>query len=126
MDTAARHLERDGVNGALTWTSKYGSVVAGAFDMISVDGLNEAGLAGHVWLAESDYGTPDSSRTQLGQAVWMQYFLDNFATVDEVAAWVQSTDVQVVQMIDPTGGKPPAIRLALGDATGDSCIIENR
>ena len=126
MDTAARHLERDGVNGALTWTSKYGSVVAGAFDMISVHGLNEAGLAGHVWLAESDYGTPDSSRTQLGQAVWMQYFLDNFATVDEVAAWVQSTDVQVVQMIDPTGGKPPAIHLALGDATGDSCIIEYR
>jgi choloylglycine hydrolase len=56
----------------------------------------------------------------------MQYFLDNFATVDEVAAWVQSTDVQVVQMIDPTGGKPPAIHLALGDATGDSCIIEYR
>lgn len=101
--------------------------MAGAFDMISVHGLNEAGLAGHVlWLAESDYGTPDSSRTQLGQAVWMQYFLDNFATVDEVAAWVQSTDVQVVQMIDPTGGKPPAIHLALGDATGDSCIIEYR
>jgi choloylglycine hydrolase len=62
VDTAARHLERDGVNGALTWTSKYGSVVAGAFDMISVDGLNEAGLAGHVlWLAESDYDATGDS-----------------------------------------------------------------
>lgn len=60
--TQPRHLGRDGVNGALTWTSKYGSVVAGAFDMISVDGLNEAGLAGHVlWLAESDYDATGDS-----------------------------------------------------------------
>lgn len=60
--TQPRHLERDGVNGALTWTSKYGSVVAETFDMISVDGLNEAGLAGHVlWLAESDYDATGDS-----------------------------------------------------------------
>lgn len=115
----------DGVEGQLTWTSKYGSVVAAAFDMISVDGLNDAGLAGHVlWLAESDYGTPEADRTKLSQAVWMQYFLDNFATVAEAVAWVKETNVQVVQMMDPTGGKPPAIHLALDDATGDSAIIE--
>lgn len=115
----------DGVQGKLAWTSKYGSVVATAFDMISVDGLNEAGLAGHVlWLAESDYGTPDDSRPQLSQAIWMQYFLDNYSTVAEAVEWVKTSDVQVVQMMDPTGGTPPAIHLALNDATGDSCIIE--
>lgn len=115
----------DGVQGKLTWTSKYGSVVATAFDMISVDGLNEAGLAGHVlWLAESDYGTREDSRTQLSQAIWMQYFLDNYATVAEAVEWIEKADVQVVQMMDPTGGAPPAIHLALDDATGDSCIIE--
>ncbi len=115
----------DGVQGKLTWTSKYGSVVATAFDMISVDGLNEAGLAGHVlWLAESDYGPQDDSRTQLSQAIWMQYFLDNYATVAEAVEWIEKSGVQVVQMIDPTGGTPPAIHLALDDATGDSCIIE--
>lgn len=115
----------DGVQGKLTWTSKYGSVVATAFDMISVDGLNEAGLAGHVlWLAESDYGPQDDSRTQLSQAIWMQYFLDNYATVAEAVEWIEKSDVQVVQMIDPTGRTPPAIHLALDDATGDSCIIE--
>ena len=115
----------DGVQGKLTWTSKYGSVVATAFDMISVDGLNEAGLAGHVlWLAESDYGTPDDSRAQLSQAIWMQYFLDNYSTVAEAVEWIEKSGVQVVQMMDPTGGKPPAIHLALDDATGDSCIIE--
>lgn len=121
-----RGVERDdGVNGDLTWTSKYGSVVAAAFDIISVDGINEAGLAGHVlWLAESEFGEPDESRTRLSQAIWMQYFLDNFATVAEAVDWIEDTDVQVVQMNDPTGGKPPAIHLALDDATGDSCVIE--
>ncbi|PFG20040.1 linear amide C-N hydrolase [Serinibacter salmoneus] len=115
----------DGVEGTLTWTAKYGSVVATAFDIISVDGINEAGLAGHVlWLAESDYGTLDPERTSLSQAVWMQYFLDNFATVAEAVAWVEENDLQVVQLADPTGGNPPAIHLALDDATGDSAIIE--
>lgn len=124
--TQPRGITRDdGVDGKLTWTSRFGSLVATAFDMISVDGLNETGLAGHVlWLAESDYGTPDAARTQLSQAVWMQYFLDNFSTVAQAVQWVEETDVQVVQMIDPTGGKPPAIHLALDDATGDSCIVE--
>ncbi len=115
----------DGVSGKLQWTSKYGSVIATAFDIISVDGINEAGLAGHVlWLAESTFGTPDPDRTQLSQAIWLQYFLDNFATVADAVAWVEQTDVQVVQMDDPTGGGPPAIHLALDDATGDSAIIE--
>ncbi|MGV0782287.1 linear amide C-N hydrolase [Mycolicibacterium peregrinum] len=115
----------DGVSGKLTWTSKYGSVVATAFDITSVDGMNEAGLAGHIlWLAESTYGEPDDSRTQLGQGIWLQYFLDNFATVAEATAWIAETDVQVVQMDDPTGGVRPGLHLALDDATGDSAIIE--
>lgn len=118
-------IRDDGVAGKLRWTSRYGSVIATAFDIISVDGINEAGLAGHVlWLAESTYGTPDDSRTQLSQAIWLQYFLDNFATVAEAVAWIADTNVQVVQMADPTGGEPPAIHLALDDATGDSAIIE--
>ena len=115
----------DGVNGDLTWTSRYGSVVATVFDIFSVDGMNEAGLAGHIlWLAESDYGTPDTSRTQLSQAVWLQYFLDNFSSVAEAVDWIEQSGVQVVQMNDPTGGVPPTIHLALDDAKGDSCIIE--
>lgn len=121
-----RGIERDdGVERELTWTSRYGSVIATSFDIISVDGINEEGLAGHVlWLAESDYGKPAEGRTKLSQAVWMQYFLDNFATVAEAVDWAEKNDVQVVQLQDPTGGKPPTIHLALDDATGDSAIIE--
>jgi len=115
----------DGVGGRLTWTSKYGSVIAAAFDLTATDGMNEKGLAGNIlWLAESTYGEPDESRPQLSQAVWLQYFLDNFATVAEATAWIGDTDVQVVQMDDPTGGARPGLHLALNDATGDSAIVE--
>ncbi|OUC77603.1 linear amide C-N hydrolase [Gordonia lacunae] len=124
--TQPRGISRDdGVQGELTWTSKYGSVIAAAFDIISVDGINEEGLAGHVlWLAESTYGERDASRPALSQAIWLQYFLDNFANVAEAVQWVQDTNVQVIQMPDPTGGNPPTIHLALDDAGGDSAIIE--
>lgn len=124
--TRPRGISRDdGVKGELTWTSKYGSVIAAAFDIISVDGLNEVGLAGHVlWLAESTYGEYDESRPALSQAIWLQYFLDNFATVADAVEWIEKTDVQVIQMPDPTGGTPPTIHLALDDAAGDSAIIE--
>ncbi|MGN5239289.1 linear amide C-N hydrolase [Rhodococcus sp. SJ-3] len=121
-----RGIERsDGVGGNLTWTAKYGSVVAGAYDMMTVDGMNEAGLAGHIlWLTESTYGTYDKSKPALSMAVWMQYFLDNFATVDEAVAWIDRTGVQVVPLGDPATGEVPAVHLALDDATGDSAVIE--
>lgn len=121
-----RGIDRtDGVGGALSWTAKYGSVIAGAFDLMSVDGVNEAGLAGHIlWLAESDYGTHDASTPALSMAVWLQYFLDNFATVAEAAAWIERTQIQVVPLADPGTGEVPAVHLALDDATGDSAIVE--
>ncbi|QIK64479.1 linear amide C-N hydrolase [Leucobacter viscericola] len=121
-----RGVERnDGVTGHMTWTAKYGSVVAAAFDMITVDGMNEVGLAGHVlWLAESVYGSFDESRPALSQAVWLQYFLDNFSTVADAVAWVEDNGVQVVQLADPESGEVPALHLALNDAIGDSAIFE--
>ncbi|MGX1688602.1 linear amide C-N hydrolase [Microbacterium sp. NPDC055442] len=121
-----RGLERtDGVNGDLTWTAKYGSVVATAFDLIACDGMNEEGFAGHIlWLAESDYGTPGPTDTQLSQAVWLQYYLDNFATVAEAVEWTNQSQVAIAQLFDPTGHLVPTLHLAINDATGDSAIIE--
>ncbi len=118
----------DGVKGALRWDSKYGSVIAAAFDMTSTDGMNEAGLGGHLlWLAESTCSAIDDldpSRPALSQAMWLQYMLDNFATVAEAVAWIEGHGVQLVQMPDPTGGQAPTLHLALDDATGDSAIVE--
>lgn len=121
-----RGVERtDGVNDALTWKSKYGSLVATAFDLIGTDGMNEEGFAGHIlWLAESNYGKPDANATQLSQAVWLQYYLDNFSTVAEAVEWTTTSGVEIAQLFDPTGHLVPTLHLAINDATGDSAIIE--
>ncbi|PSR69751.1 choloylglycine hydrolase [Nocardia sp. MDA0666] len=121
-----RGIERDDrVRGKLRWMAKYGSVVSGVYDILSADGINEKGMAGHVlWLAESEYGEPDDSRPQLAMSVWLQYYLDNFPTVAAAVDWTRQNDPQVVPMTDPTGGSHPAIHLALDDASGDSVILE--
>ena len=121
-----RGVERtDGVHGNLTWTAKYGSIIATAFDLIACDGMNEEGFAGHIlWLAESDYGKPKPTETQLSQAMWLQYYLDNFATVAEAVEWTNKSKVKIAQLFDPTGHLVPTLHLAINDATGDSAIIE--
>ncbi len=121
-----RGVERvDGVFGELTWTSKYGSLVATAFDLIATDGMNEKGFAGHIlWLTESDYGKPSPEGTWLSQSVWLQYYLDNFETVEQAVRWTESTQVGISQLFDPTGHLVPTLHLAINDATGDSAIIE--
>ncbi len=121
-----RGIQRDdGVESKLRWSAKYGSVAVTALDLMTVDGMNEAGLAGHIlWLAESDYGVYDSARPVLAQSVWLQYFLDNFATVADAVAWARSNQLQVFQLTDPSSGETPAIHLALDDASGDSAIVE--
>ena len=64
-------------DGHLEWTSAHGSVVAACFDMMTADGVNDAGLAGHLlWLAEADYGQRDPQRPALPLSMWLQYFLD--------------------------------------------------
>ena len=110
---------------ALTWTSSFGSVVVTSFDLMSVDGLNTQGLAGHIlWLTEADYGTPDRDRTGLPLSMWLQYFLDNFATVADAVAWIDAVRPQIIPMVNPLDGSTPTLHLALDDATGDSAIIE--
>ncbi len=121
-----RGIKRDDrVAGKLQWTAKYGSLIAGVYDLLSTDGLNERGLGGHIlWLAESDYGTPDDSKPQLAMSVWLQYYLDNFETVAEAVAWTESAQPQIVPIADPTGHSNPALHLAIEDASGDSAIFE--
>jgi penicillin V acylase-like amidase (Ntn superfamily) len=120
-----RGIERGSSAGRLSWKAKHGSLVAACFDMMSVDGLNEAGFAGHIlWLAEADYGARDEARPALPLSMWLQYFLDNFETVADAVAWVEETKVQLIPIDDPATGEPPTLHLALDDATGDSAIIE--
>ncbi len=123
-----RGIERDGAAGenSIRWTSKYGSVGVSGWDIGIADGMNEAGLfANLLYLVETQYPTPDISdfRQPLSLSLWAQYFLDNFATVSEAIAAMESEPFYVVPSVSPDG-KPGTIHLSLSDAAGDSAILE--
>lgn len=133
-----RGLERSGAAGqypSLEWTSKYGSVIASAFDddkekASTTDGVNEKGLAANVlWLAESKYPTtaPTAQKPGLSIAAWAQYVLDNFATVDEAVKALQAEKFTLVTKKLPLPNNKDGeatLHLSLSDSSGDSAIIE--
>ena len=123
LPAGLRHSGAVAVN-PLTWTSKYGSLVAGAYDQASIDGMNEAGLvANTLYLSVMDPGPRDPKRPGLSVAAWTQYVLDNFATVDEAVAALGKGDIQVLVTVLPDGEKGVG-HLAISDPSGDSAIFE--
>jgi penicillin V acylase-like amidase (Ntn superfamily) len=109
----------------ITWTSHYGSIVATVFGAVATDGMNTKGLAAHIlWLDEANYGARDKAIPGLSLALWAQFYLDNFATVDEAIRFTQTTSLQLEQAFYPGTQNPITIHLALEDAGGDSAIIE--
>jgi choloylglycine hydrolase len=108
------------------WTSKYGSLVLSAYDMGTHEGANEKGLAGHaLYLAGEDvsFGTRDPRRPGIGVMQWVQYYLDNFATVAEAVEAQKSFAFQIEPLILPNGF-PTLVHLSLSDKSGDSAVIE--
>ncbi len=100
----------------VTWTSKYGSVTFNQYGReFTHGGMNEAGLVIELmWLNETEYPIPDA-RAALGNLQWIQYQLDNFSTVAEVAA----SDSNI--RITPDGAK---IHYLVCDSTGTCASIE--
>ncbi|MEQ9892672.1 linear amide C-N hydrolase [Pectobacterium aroidearum] len=129
-----RELKRSGAAGqhSLEWTSKYGSVIASAFDSranmaSTTDGVNEKGLAANIlWLAESEYpkAAPTAQKPGLSVAAWAQYVLDNFATVDEAVKSLQQEKFTLVTKQVEGQDRLATLHLSLSDASGDSAIIE--
>jgi penicillin V acylase-like amidase (Ntn superfamily) len=119
-----RGIEREGfadVN-SMRWKSKYGSIVTNAHDAIATDGMNEKGFAAHIfWLIESDYGQRNESLPGMSVLMWEQYYLDNFATVDEA---VRSTEGSPFQLEPFALEEPMSLHLVIEDASGDSAIFE--
>jgi penicillin V acylase-like amidase (Ntn superfamily) len=80
-----RGIERTGAvaENPQKWTSKYGSLVLSAYDMGTHEGVNEKGLSGHaLYLAvEAAFGERDPKIEAIGIMQWVQYFLDNYATI---------------------------------------------
>ncbi|MFB2555252.1 linear amide C-N hydrolase [Herbiconiux liangxiaofengii] len=105
-----------------TWVSTYSSIVTSMWGMGTVDGLNEKGLGAHaLYLDPDDVSFPEpDGRPSVANALWVQYLLDNYATVAEAI-----DDIDHIRITSPTfRGLELGIHIALEDATGDSAIIE--
>jgi choloylglycine hydrolase len=122
-----RGMTRSGEAGpnSLQWRSKYGSVVASAYEISSTDGMNEKGLVANLlWLAESEYPAYDGKKPGLTIAAWVQYVLDNFATVSEVVQDLSRESFTVVTDKVPGQDRMANLHLSISDGSGDNAIFE--
>lgn len=111
-------------DNSVQWTSKYGSVTAAGYDIGTADGMNEKGLVANLlFLVESDYQRPNDTRPVLGIAYWVQYVLDNFATVGEAVEELEKDRFQIDAPELPNG-VATKMHLAISDAEGNSAIVE--
>lgn len=125
-----RGMERDGgrtgsvvtvEDNPAKWTSKYASMVTTVYGIGSADGFNERGLAGHLlYLSATDFGPRDPSKPGLQAGLWLQFVLDNAATVDEALELLDTVQVVATE----ARGHAATLHLAMEDASGDSAIIE--
>jgi penicillin V acylase-like amidase (Ntn superfamily) len=122
-----RGLHRHGgeIDRALDWTTKYASISVTGLNGAGVDdGLNEKGLGAHLlWIQGATYESRDA-RPGVSYVIWLQYLLDNHATVQEALADLPRYQVVPVPVQLGSESKVLPIHLAIEDATGDSAIIE--
>jgi len=109
---------------SVKWKSKYGSVIATAYNLATADGINSKGLnANLLYLSTSDYGKNDPKHYNISVYNWAQFVLDNYATVDEV---VKGLNQQQFNMLAPPlpNGMIPTVHLAVTDPSGDNAVFE--
>ncbi len=99
-----------------TWTSKYGSITFNQNGKeMPYGGMNENGLVVEMlWMDLTRYNINDD-KPYLNELEWIQYQLDNFSTVREIADHLDQLKIY------PIKGK---IHYILTDTTGESLIIE--
>lgn len=109
---------------AIQWTSKYGSVIASGYNLGSTDGINTQGLTANLlYLAQADYGKQGARQKSLSVLNWLQYVLDNYASVDEAVNEFRKNHFYIEANLLPNGTFP-AVHLSLSDPTGDNAIFE--
>ncbi len=117
----------DGVGAnTLGWTSLYGNAAMVGFDGGATDGLNEKGLAAHVLVLGVSQHEPPDGRPELPDALWVQYVLENFASVKDVVDAHTSGKFRVVGAWSTDLGMPQplGLHLAVEDSSGDFAIFE--
>ena len=107
----------------LEWTSKYGSVTFSLLGRNLPDGgMNEVGLTvSEMGLGESVFLFNDSRPTMLSH-LWIQYQLDNYATVDEVVAHLEDINIEPSSTFTPPASSN--YHLFVTDSQGNVAIIE--
>jgi choloylglycine hydrolase len=79
-------------------------------------------VANLLYLAESEYGKPNSESALLSITAWAQYVLDNFASVSEAVDALSKEPFIVLAPVLPNGS-PAQLHLAISDESGDSAIF---
>jgi penicillin V acylase-like amidase (Ntn superfamily) len=112
--TNRRGVAKTSMAGSLSWMSRYASVTFNQWGReFPMDGMNEAGLVvALMWLDGSVY--PKDERPPLRVLEWIQYNLDNHATVADLLAHINETRI--------AGGTP--LHYLVSDASGDAATIE--
>lgn len=102
---------------SIAWVSAYGSTTFNQFGKeFPHGGMNEKGLVVELmWLNETSYPAADK-RAALNELQWIQYQLDNCATIEEVIA----TDKKI--RINRAGAAP--LHYLVADAHGKAATIE--
>jgi choloylglycine hydrolase len=102
--------------GTINWVSRYGSITFNQYGKeFPTGGMNEKGLVVELmWLEGSQYPKADD-RPTLNVLQWIQYQLDNFATIDEV---IESDKLLRI------GGENPPLHYLVADASGKAATIE--
>lgn len=110
----------------LTWTSQYATVLAVGYDGGATEGMNEKGLVMNgLFCKDAIYtmSTGSDNMPVMSLAMIVPYFLDNFATVDEVETWLQENKFGIFgQTFD--GGTVSALHWAITDASGMTLLME--
>lgn len=108
------------------WVSKYGSVMAVSYGGGVTEGMNDQGLVMNglfCKLSKYKTGGENSPIPVMSLAVLVSYFLDNFATVDEVQQWLANNDFAIAgQTFD--GGTVSLLHWAITDKSGKTLIME--
>lgn len=105
---------------ALSWTSSFASLAVVEWDDDYLDGMNERGLAAHALMFTTAEYEPEDDRPRLSTSRWVQFILDNFATVSDALRGLARVRVAPVSIL----GVELGIHIAIEDADGDSAIIE--
>jgi choloylglycine hydrolase len=107
------HWPADGKKKDVFWTSRYVSVTFSCYGRDFIDGgMNEVGLIVDETNLTAKY-SPEDDRPGISCQQWMQYQLDNYATVEEV-----------LEHLDELRHDGEGWHYLIADKSGDCAIIE--